>query len=280
MTCGRGAENDDETILARATRLCGLSGEPVALASIGVANRVYRVGDAVVRIAVGTDESITDARTESVAVPAAVAAGILTPRLRCFEPSVPFTVYDHVEGEPALSAGEGPATWHAVGRELARLHERVTTVADPHGWLDVPGGLDPRELLHAAPESTWERLGRWADVLPDHPDEVRFLHGDLHAGNILVRDGELAALIDWGDAGFGDVAWEFEPLPIDALPQVLAGYGRRGDDLLWGRVLRAHLSFALHRIAWPKPRHPPDAKLRALVRFATSDACPPEWRLL
>lgn len=32
------------------------------------------------------------------------------------------------------------------------------------------------------------------------------LHGDLHARNIVVKEGEIAAVIDWGDIGSGDPA--------------------------------------------------------------------------
>lgn len=45
--------------------------------------------------------------------------------------------------------------------------------------------------------------------------EPRWFHGDIAAGNLLVRDGELAAVIDFGTCGVGDpacdlvIAWTF-----------------------------------------------------------------------
>ena len=33
-----------------------------------------------------------------------------------------------------------------------------------------------------------------------------WLHGDLHPRNVLVQDGALAGIIDWGDVTAGDVA--------------------------------------------------------------------------
>lgn len=36
--------------------------------------------------------------------------------------------------------------------------------------------------------------------------ERRWLHGDLHAQNVLVADGTISAVIDWGDITAGDVA--------------------------------------------------------------------------
>lgn len=42
--------------------------------------------------------------------------------------------------------------------------------------------------------------------------EPRWLHGDLHPGNVVVRDGALAAVIDWGDICAGDPATDLAAL--------------------------------------------------------------------
>lgn len=36
--------------------------------------------------------------------------------------------------------------------------------------------------------------------------DVSWLHGDMHAQNVLVRDGVISGVIDWGDITSGDVA--------------------------------------------------------------------------
>lgn len=42
---------------------------------------------------------------------------------------------------------------------------------------------------------------------PPCPERDRtWIHGDLHAGNLLVREGELSGVIDWGLSGLGDPA--------------------------------------------------------------------------
>ena len=47
----------------------------------------------------------------------------------------------------------------------------------------------------------------WQAALNAPPaDDSRWLHGDLHAQNVLVADGTIAAVIDWGDITGGDVA--------------------------------------------------------------------------
>src|SRR5690606_26362843 len=47
----------------------------------------------------------------------------------------------------------------------------------------------------------------WADALKaDACDERVWLHGDLHARNVVTHDGKLAGVIDWGDMCGGDAA--------------------------------------------------------------------------
>ena len=50
-------------------------------------------------------------------------------------------------------------------------------------------------------------LSIWEAALAAEPRfESRWLHGDLHAQNVLVRDGRFSAVIDWGDITGGDPA--------------------------------------------------------------------------
>ena len=53
----------------------------------------------------------------------------------------------------------------------------------------------------------------WTQALaaPAAQDAV-WLHGDLHARNLLVQNGELAAVIDWGDITTGDAATDVASL--------------------------------------------------------------------
>lgn len=39
--------------------------------------------------------------------------------------------------------------------------------------------------------------------------EIVFTHGDLHAGNILIRDDSTVIILDWGTAGFYPAYWEW-----------------------------------------------------------------------
>jgi len=62
--------------------------------------------------------------------------------------------------------------------------------------IDIVVARQPRAAL--AP-------GRRAIEAPPAQDRV-WLHGDLHPRNLVVRDGALAGILDWGDITAGDVA--------------------------------------------------------------------------
>jgi len=62
----------------------------------------------------------------------------------------------------------------------------------------------PRETTAAITpqlELAWRR-----GLTAKSADRAVWLHGDLHPRNVLVRDGKLSGVIDWGDMTCGDVA--------------------------------------------------------------------------
>ncbi|MDQ3106912.1 MAG: aminoglycoside phosphotransferase family protein, partial [Actinomycetota bacterium] len=204
------------------------------LPSTGVINAIYTVGEGLVlRVPKNVGVGLRDTYTESVAVPAAVAAGVRTPHLVAFDEAcdiveMPYGVYDRVhaaDGEPATDEG-----WRELGRDLARLHEGVTPAScpDPLNRLDTPGrwttaddvvaslpGLD--EADRAALEPVLRRLE--AAVLSwEATGRRRFLHNDVKDTNLLTLDGGYTAIIDWGDAGWGDPTIDLRTLPPDRLP--------------------------------------------------------------
>ncbi|MET0908102.1 MAG: aminoglycoside phosphotransferase family protein [Ilumatobacteraceae bacterium] len=79
-----------------------------------------------------------------------------------------------------------------------------------------------------------------------------WLHGDLHSANIIVADGSVAAVIDFGDLTSGDpavdfaVAWMLFDGPDRAVFRAAAG-GRAGpiDDATWQRGQLWALHFAV-----------------------------------
>ena len=118
---------------------------------------------------------------------------------------------EHVENDGLFS----PRAWADIGARLAQLHARRS---DRYGWpsdysldtvqLDNRQGTDwvafwgEQRLVTAAAmlDRPWrDRVARLAnrlsELLPGDPPPA-LLHGDLWTGNMLVRDGALAAFID------------------------------------------------------------------------------------
>jgi aminoglycoside phosphotransferase (APT) family kinase protein len=126
-------------------------------------------------------------------------------------------VFTWVEGETASVADIDPVQ---AGRDLAGL-VRALQALDPAG---APAGRgvplaerDPavRKWLRTLGDDgrlaeEWER----ALAVPPWDGPPVWAHGDLDARNWLVRDGRVAAIIDWGALGVGDpavdvmVAWK------------------------------------------------------------------------
>ncbi len=243
------------------------------LLATGVANRIYATRDVVLRVATDASDAVDDARTESVAAPVARAAGIRTPRLIAFDDSRalvdrPYSLWERVHGETLGLLDLDPAqlarAWGNVGRELARLHDRVTLCPDPHGWLDTPGrSLDLAEQLDRlrAEGGIDRRFADNARLLVDDltphvagASSVRFLHDDLHAWNVMcTRGGELLALIDWGDAGWGDPTIDLGYVPFEYLPAAMAGYESESvaglGEFPQARIVWDHLHASLRRLA-------------------------------
>jgi aminoglycoside phosphotransferase (APT) family kinase protein len=107
-----------------------------------------------------------------------------------------------------------------LGRFLKSLHTAAPPGAPANPFRDIP--LARRADADSA---RLERLERNAGVIPAvlrrvWEDAVHtpidlaptWIHGDLHPFNVIVRDGRLAAIIDWGDITAGDPATDLASL--------------------------------------------------------------------
>ena len=80
----------------------------------------------------------------------------------------------------------------------------------------------------------------------EQADERVWLHGDLHARNMIVRHGYLAAIIDWGDICAGDRATDLAgafmlvPNQLDVVQQHAGA-----DDATWQRARGWAANFAV-----------------------------------
>jgi aminoglycoside phosphotransferase (APT) family kinase protein len=201
------------------------------LPSTGVINAIITIGDdLLLRLPKDVPEGWRDTLTESVAVPAAMAAGVRTPALVAFDEAcdlvdVPYGIYEwwHLrDGEPTSDEG-----WRALGRDLAVVHG-IAEVADPLGRLDTPGrSTSVEELLAAGLEidpMTLTEL-RALELAVRDPPPPCFLHDDVKGSNLLVAgNGGYGGIIDWGDAGWGDATIDLRRIPPAATPLVVEGY--------------------------------------------------------
>lgn len=193
---------------------------------------------------------------------------VLAPRLplptpvpvRVGEPSPLFehtwTIARWVGGEPA---DQEPITHPKGAGVLAAFLRALHTEAPEDAPTNPTRGVPLAEMQAQVSDNLF-------DVIADHEyaDAARavwqeaveasawqgprvWLHGDLHPANVVVRDGELAGVIDFGDMCAGDPATDLSAawilLPGGTAPQFLEAY-ERADDAAVARargwaVLRA-----------------------------------------
>lgn len=124
---------------------------------------------------------------------------------------------------------------------LRALHQPAPVDAPGNPWRGVPlaartaalhthlqqldGVVDRMAVL-----SLWDR----ALSAPPWPGPPLWLHGDLHPGNLLVSDGRLSGVIDFGDLTSGDPATDLSVLwmlPRSMRSRVEAWPGEESDGL-------------------------------------------------
>jgi aminoglycoside phosphotransferase (APT) family kinase protein len=93
---------------------------------------------------------------------------------------------------------------------------------------------------------------------PEHPGPPTWFHGDLTAGNLLVRDGRLSGVLDWGPCGVGDPAVElhaaYQLFERDA--RVVFHRELDVDDATWARARAWAVSIAAMEIAYYRRTRP------------------------
>ena len=149
----------------------------------------------------------------------------------------PWSIATWLPGKAADVATPRPVEARRLAEFLAALHQP----APPNAPSNPVRGV----ALAARANSVAERMHRlqaqtdlitprleeiWLAAL-DAPQsaEARWLHGDLHPLNVLVLNGHIVGIVDWGDIARGDVAtdlaaiWMLFEVPV--LQRFLASYG-------------------------------------------------------
>ena len=109
----------------------------------------------------------------------------------------------------------------------------------------------------------------WRDALAASPSNERlWLHGDLHPLNVLVWQGRITGIIDWGDLTAGDVAtdlaafWMLFDAPIRE--RALAAYGPV-DDHMRARAMGWAILFGAMLLDTGLVDHPRHAAVGAAI---------------
>jgi len=227
---------------------------PIVEAASGWDNVVYRVGEDLAarmpRRAMGALLAVHEQRWL-----AALAPGLPLPvqaPVRIGVPGVgypwPWSIVPWFHGEEAAHAepDDWPDTAERLAAFLTALHRPAPADAPVNPYRAVPLP-DRAELLRAGLEQLGTAVDRprieviWAALaatLPWSRPPV-WVHGDLHQRNIVLRQGRLAAIVDFGDMTAGDpavdlsVAWFWLPTTVRALFR--SAYGGVDDDT-WRRA--------------------------------------------
>jgi aminoglycoside phosphotransferase (APT) family kinase protein len=152
-----------------------------------------------------------------------------------------------IEGPTADIAPPSRGQGEALAAFLRALHQPCGDEAPANPVRGVPLSVRaPRmgallEELAARSDVATARVRRaWAEGLAAPAADARvWLHGDLHARNVITRNGELAGVIDWGDLCGGDPAtdlgaiWSLLPDQPERRAAIEA-YG--ADDALLARA--------------------------------------------
>ncbi|MGW4378778.1 aminoglycoside phosphotransferase family protein [Kitasatospora sp. NPDC004531] len=270
------------------------AGLPVRAAGGGTDNRMFRVGDELlVRLprTPGTAGAVRKeqawlprlARELTCAVPEPVHQGVPG----CGFP-LPWSVYRWIEG--AEPGPESVSDWAAFGAELAAavrgLHAAPLPPEDERDGLHWYRGGELAACAESIEKSFAEAralpgldldldrlhaIWRGALALPAPAGPPVWLHGDLKPSNLLVRDGRLHAMIDFGGLSIGFPDAEHAPLwdfPAAARHAYRAALGV--NEQSWQRACGWAVAVAISGVPYYWHSNPPFvaeclARLRAVL---------------
>ncbi|HLG54180.1 MAG TPA: aminoglycoside phosphotransferase family protein [Vicinamibacterales bacterium] len=166
-------------------------------------------------------------------------------------------------GETAATlSGHTEATAVRLGEFLAALHQPAPVDAPLNPFRTSLASRSDvfverlqrcgRQIEHASALAVW----RATLATPGWSGQSVWLHGDLHPGNLVVNDGRLTAVIDFGDLTAGDpavdlaVAWMLWPENVrGTFRATIDRLTRRLDDGVWRRARGWALSFGVASLA-------------------------------
>jgi aminoglycoside phosphotransferase (APT) family kinase protein len=190
---------------------------------------------------------------------ALAGSGVPVPRIEyfCADPDVlgtPFALIERIAGDvpdyrnlprypPWQNAENRTAMARELLRVLARLHE-VDWSGDPRlsGLLpQLPDAATPAVVARVSqilaklrvmvgragvPPALVEAAAWLVDNAPARREDRVMVHGDYRVGNLIWREGEIVAVLDWEGAGIGDpledLGYACHPIARLQAPQLMA----------------------------------------------------------
>ena len=229
MTGVPSADVEVDVVLIRrllADQVPALAGQPVTVVATGWDNVIARVGDdhamrvprrsMADRLALHEQAALAEL---AGSLPLPVPVPVHTGRPTAYYPHH-WSVVPWLEGVPAADAGVDPVVAvDQLASFLTAMHRSAPAGAPDNPYRGIPlsdrvdraaaqllelvdlGLLDPDEAVAATAELTA------AAAVPAWPGPKVWVHGDLHARNVLLdEDGGISAVIDFGDVHAGDPA--------------------------------------------------------------------------
>ncbi|MFZ7089279.1 aminoglycoside phosphotransferase family protein [Curtobacterium sp. RRHDQ10] len=177
----------------------------------------------------------------TVPVPTPVRIGVPTPEYPWHWSVVPW-----FDGQPAIGTdAERPQVVDALAAFVIALHVPAPPDA-PHnpvrgGPLAGRADVVAERLASGAVPHADGVSAVWARALaaPPYAGPPVWLHGDLHPHNLVVSDGRLAAVVDFGDVTAGDPATDFATAWLTTNGREARGRFRASvtaDDATWMRA--------------------------------------------
>lgn len=172
----------------------------------------------------------------------------------------PWSVYRWLEGDPAQP--DELADSHDAARDLARFIvalQGIDPTGGPQSGVNNSSRGVPLAMRDAATRAAIAQLGNRVDAgavtacwdaalaAPVWDRAPVWIHGDLSAGNLLMRQGRLHAVLDFGCLGVGDpacdliIAWSVFGAATREVYRAALGV----DDATWARGRGWALSVAL-----------------------------------
>jgi aminoglycoside phosphotransferase (APT) family kinase protein len=221
--------------------------------SAGTDNAIYRLGDDMAVRLPRLPERVANLIKEQrwlpqlapllpLAIPLPLAQGVPGEGF-----PFPWSVYRWLGGENLADDPniDLPGVAVQLGRFVAAL-QRIDAAGGPPSFRGGPvSALDDhvrtqiRELAADGTVNARLATAAWETAMtaPAWQGQPRWIHADLHPMNLLVHDGRLSAIIDFGALGVGDPAVDMLPAWISLTPQTrdLFHAEVNADDATWAR---------------------------------------------